>query len=282
MSGKDINNLFKDNKLTAITFVTADASFAVPLEQVLYIEKDTQRNLQVNELDEFNHEVITFQNNTVQLYDFNKLIGSQNHHQTMKKLTSQLDEFEQFHTNWMATLENSLKNNVPFTLSSDPNKCLFSDWLLNYQTDDEELKETLQRLNEPHEKLHYFANKIKEINENDHEEALKVFGQEHLAISSDLNHLFHLSKERALSSVRPIILFVEHNGGKVTALRLDNINDIITFDKSVFCNDDSTDGIMKDKDQDFMIEGFLRDGNDAPLMLINCQPLISQESEKVA
>jgi len=282
MSGKDINSLFKDNKLTAITFVTADASFAVPLEQVLYIEKDTKRNLQVNELDEFNHEVITFQNNTVQLFDFNKLIGSQNHHQTMKKLSSELDEFEQFHTDWMANLENSLKNNTPFTLSSDPKKCLFGDWLSNNQTDNEELKETLQRLNEPHEKLHYFANKIKEINENDHEEALKIFEQEHLSISSNLNHLFHLSKERALSSVRPIILFVEHNGGKVTALRLDNINDIITFDKSVFCNDDSTDGIMKDKDQDFMIEGFLRDGNDAPLMLINCQPLISQESEKVA
>ena len=112
--------------------------------------------------------------------------------------------------------------------------------------------------------------------------ALKTFEQEHLSISSNLNHLFHLSKERALSSVRPIILFVEHNAGKVTALRLDNINDIITFDKSVFCSDDSTDGIMKDKDQDFMIEGFLRDGDDAPLMLINCQPLATQATEKVA
>jgi len=83
MSGKHIDSLFKDGTLAAITFVTADASFAVPLEQVLYIEKDVKRNLQVNDLDEFNHEVITFQNNTVQLYDFNKLVGSENHQQTM-------------------------------------------------------------------------------------------------------------------------------------------------------------------------------------------------------
>jgi len=282
MPGKDINSLFKDNKLTAITFATADASFAVPLEQVLYIEKDTKRNLQVNELDEFNHEVITFQNNTVQLFDFNKLIGSQNHHQTMKKLTSELDEFEQFHNDWMANLENALKKNTPFTLSSDPSKCAFGDWLVNYQTDNEELKETLLCLNEPHEKLHHFADRIKIANEKDHEEALKIFEQEHISITSNLNHLFQLSKERALSSVRPIILFVEHNDSKVTALRLDNINDIITFDESVFCSDDSVDGIMKDKKQDFMIEGFLRDGNNAPLMLMNCQPLAGQEAEKVA
>ncbi len=56
--------------------MTADASFAIPLEQVLYIEKDVKRNLQVNELDGFNHKVITFQNNSVQLYDFNQLKGA--------------------------------------------------------------------------------------------------------------------------------------------------------------------------------------------------------------
>jgi hypothetical protein len=61
MSGKDINSLFNDRKLAAITFSTAEAAFAIPLEQVLYIEKDVQRNLKVDELDEFNHGVITLQ-----------------------------------------------------------------------------------------------------------------------------------------------------------------------------------------------------------------------------
>ena len=70
MSGKDIINLFNDNKLTAITFSTADASFAIPLEQVLYIEKDVKRNLQVDALEEFNHGVITFQNNFEQFPTF--------------------------------------------------------------------------------------------------------------------------------------------------------------------------------------------------------------------
>jgi len=282
MPGKDIDSLFNDGQLAAITFTTADASFAVPLEQVLYIEKDVRRNLQVNELDEFNHEVITFQNNTVQLYDFNKLIGSENHQHTMNKLISHLDEMEQQHKDWLDTLESSLQNNTPFTKARDPSKCEFGAWYDKYQTDNEELKEVLQRFDEPHKALHGLAATLLELNKTDHEAALKTLQQERLGTLTNLVHLFHLTKERALSSIRPIILFVEHNSGKVTALRLDNINDIVTFDQKVFCMDDSAEGIMKSKNEDFTIEGFLRNGNDAPLMLINCQPRTTVDSEQVA
>ncbi|MFT6028501.1 MAG: hypothetical protein ACI8O8_000225 [Oleiphilaceae bacterium] len=55
-------------------------------------------------------------------------------------------------------------------------------------------------------------------------------------------------------------------------MRLDNINDVLTFDKKVFRRDDSSEGILKNKGRDFIIEGFLRDGENAPLMLFNCQP----------
>lgn len=281
MSGKNIDSLFNDGKLAAITFTTADASFAIPLEQVLYIEKDVKRNLQVNELDEFNHEVITFQNKTVELYDFNRLIGSENHQVAMQKLVSTLDEMEQQHRDWLDALENSLKNNEPFTKALDPNKCAFGMWYNKFETDNEELKEVLARFDEPHKKLHGLAEKLLEINKTDHSKAIEALQQERLTTLSDLIHLFHLTKERALSSIRPIILFVEHSEGKVTALRLDNINDIVTFDKKVFSIDDSAGGIMKSKNEDFMVEGFLRDGNEAPLMLINCQPQTSN-SEQVA
>jgi hypothetical protein len=282
MSGKHIDSLFKDDLLPAITFVTADASFAIPLEQVLYIEKDVRRNLQVNELDEFNHEVITFQNNTVQLFDFNQLIGSENHQRTMNNLVSTLDEMEQQHREWLDSLEASLKNNTPFSKALDHAKCAVGMWLDKFETDNEELKEVLQRFNEPHRKLHDLAGELLNLNQSDPEEAMKVLHQERIGTLGDLIHLFHLTKERALSSIRPIILFVEHNGGKVTALRLDNINDIVTFNKKVFCSDDSADGIMRSKSEDFVIEGFLRDGNEAPLMLINCQPQRPSNSEQVA
>ena len=272
MSGKETKSLFSNQRLSAITFSTAVASFAIPLEQILYIEKDVKRNLLVDELEEFNHGVITFQNNTVQLYDFNKLLGSENYQQTMRTLIAQLDEMEQQHKDWIDALEESLINKTPFTKALDPNQCAFGQWYNKFQTDNEELAEALQRFDEPHKKLHSLANTLLNMNITHHDEAIKILNQERASTLHELTHLFHLAKERAESSARPIIIFVEHNDGKVTALRLDNINDIVTFDQRNFCEDDSTEGILKNKNEDFVIEGFLRDGDNAPLMLLNCQP----------
>lgn len=272
-SGKSIDELFKEGQLTAITFVTSEASFAIPLEQVLYIEKDVKRNLQVNDLDEFNHEVITFQNNTVQLFDFNKLMGSENHQQMMTRLVAKLEEMEQQHKDWLDALETSLKDNSTFTKVLDPAKCTFSTWYNQFETDNEELAEVLSRFDGPHKKLHGLAKTLLELNKTDHEKALTKLTEERLGSLAELVHLFQLTKERALSSIRPIILFVEHNESKVTAMRLDNINDIVTFDRKVFSKDNSNEGIMKNKSRDFKVEGFLRDGENPPSLLINCQPL---------
>ena len=282
MPGKDIESLFNDKKLSAITFSTSDASFAIPLEQVLYIEKDVQRNLQVDELEEFNHGVITFQNNTVQLFDFNKLLGSENHQQMIKAMVVTLDDMEQQHKDWLDELENSLKTNTQFTKALDSNKCEFGQWCNSFKTDNEELTEVLQRFDAPHKKLHGLAKSLLELNQTDHDKAMEILSQERLSTLAELIHIFQLTKERALSSVRPIIIFVEHNEGKVTALRLDNINDIVTFEQNNFCRDDSAEGILKSKNDDFVIEGFLRDGDSAPLMLINCQPQDNDNSEQVA
>jgi hypothetical protein len=105
-----------------------------------YIEKDVKRNLQVNDLDEFNHEIITFQNNTVQLYDFNKLMGSENHNQVMNRLVTQLDDMEQQHKDWLDDLETSIKENISFTKALDPTKCAFGIWYMVYGIKNTKLK----------------------------------------------------------------------------------------------------------------------------------------------
>lgn len=277
MSTSNIDSIFKDNKLAVITFSTNDAAFAIPLEQVLYIEKDVKRNIRVNELKEFNHEVITYQNDTVQLYDFNRLVGSSNHQEIMESLIAKLNEMEQDHIEWLNALEESLIKNAPFTRQIDPNQCDFGRWYNTFETDNEELQEVFQKFDEPHKKLHGLAKELLLLREKDAEKAIKALEQERITTLSHLVHLFHLGKERALNTIRPIILFVEHNNGKVTALRLDNINDIVEYDRSAFSFDDSTDGIMKKREEDFVIEGFLRNGNSAPLMLINCKPFKAAE-----
>jgi len=271
MTNTSVDGLFKDGGLSVITFSTTDASFAIPLDQVLYIEKDVKRNIQLNELNQFNHEVITFQNKSVQLFDFNRLIGSENHQKMMQTLVATLDKMEQQHVEWLNELENAVINSNPFTLALDPNKCEFGKWYNHFQSDNEELTEILQRFDAPHKKFHGLAENVLKLNKTNPEQAIKTLQLERATTLSDLVILFHLAKERAITSVRPIILFVEHNAGKVSALRLDNINDIVTYKRSSFDHDQSTEGVMNNQNEDFIIEGFLRNGNEAPFMLINCK-----------
>lgn len=272
MPGKIIDDLFIDGQLSAITFETTVASFAIPLEQVLYIEKDVKRHIQVGELVDFNHEVITFQNKSVQLYDFNKLIGTVSHQQLISSMLKELESMSGHHKKWLDDIETTLKENTPFTQNLDADKCIFGLWYNNFKTEDEELLDILKRLDQPHKTLHQTAKKILSTYQSEPEQSLAMLAQLRQNVLPEILSLTQLMRERALSSIRPIIIFVEHIQGRITALRLDKINDILTFTKSQFNHDDSNEGIFKNRDLDFKIEGFLRDGENAPLMLINCQP----------
>ncbi len=284
MSYANAKSLFKNNTLAVITFSTTQASFAIPLEQVLYIEKDVKRNIQLNELEQFNHEVITFQNKTVELHDFNRLIGTESHEKTISELIRELNDMEQQHVDWLDALEDSIKHRKPFIKATDPAKCAFGQWYANFETNNDELKEVLARFDVPHRKIHSLAQELLGMAHSDQAGALEILEQHRITTLAELLSLFKLATERALSSIRPIILFIEHNDGRISALRLDNINDIVNYDLKSFSPDDSSEGLLKKRMEDFAIEGFLRNGDRAPVMLINCQPgkAADTEAERVA
>lgn len=274
MSEESAYALFKDNKLSVITFSTREASFAIPLQQVLYIEKDVKRNIQLDELNSFNHEVITYQNGTVELYDFNKLIGSDDHQSRMSALISELDDFGNAYTQWIDQLESAIQNgsNAP----SKPSKVEeLIKWARAYSNSNLELTEVINGLVEPTSDLQKELERVCQVCTNKDQAYLLLRRVQENALKAFQNHL-QQAKERAENSIRPIILFVEHDNKRVTALRLDNIKDIVDYDWSNFSTDDSSDGLMKQRKADYHIEGFLRNEDRAPLMLINCKTETAQ------
>lgn len=272
MSGQNIESLFVNNQISVITFSTREATFAIPLEQVKYIEKDVKRNIKVGQLDRFNHEVITYQNSAVPLFDFSALTGSCSQIEEIKNLIILFNEREKDHIEWMKALENAIKNDTPFTKSTDPNKCAFGVWYNNFSTNDSDLKEVLEKFDTPHRKIHSLAESLITLAKQDKEQALDQLNKERNTTLAELLRLFETARERVKNSDRPIIVFVEQNNQKVGALRLDNIQDIETFELKNFSRDTSTEGIMKKNETEFTIEGFLRSGDSPPCMLINCQP----------
>lgn len=273
MSGQSIEDLFKDNRISVITFSTRDATFAIPLEQVRYIEKDVKRNIQVGKLDRFNHEVITYQNAAVPLYDFSTLTGSRSQFEECKSLISIFNEREKDHVEWMDQLEEAIENDTPFTKSIDPNKCAFGVWFNDFTTNDADLKEVLDKFASPHRKIHELAEHLLLLAKEDKAAALQRLERERNTTLAELLRLFETARERVKNSNRPIIVFIEQNNNEISALRLENIQDIESYDIKSFSRDTSTEGVMKKNESDFVVEGFLRSGDTPPCMLINCQPI---------
>jgi chemotaxis signal transduction protein len=272
MSGQNIEALFVDNQISVITFSTREATFAIPLEQVKYIEKDVKRNIKVGELDRFNHEVITYQNSAVPLFDFSTLTGSRSQVEEIKNLVTLFNEREKDHRDWMDALDSAIKNDTPFTKATDPNKCEFGVWYNSFSSNDSDLQEVLAKFDVPHKRIHSLAESLLTLAKQDKTQALEKLDKERNTTLAELLRLFETARERVKNSDRPIIVFVEQNNQEISALRLDNIQDIETYELKNFSRDTSTEGIMKKNETDFAIEGFLRSGDAPPCMLINCQP----------
>ncbi|MCH2158414.1 MAG: hypothetical protein MK096_06520 [Oleiphilaceae bacterium] len=271
MSEESAYALFKDSKLSVITFSTKDAAFAIPLQQVLYIEKDVKRNIQLDELNSFNHEVITYQNSTVELYDFNKLIGAEDHQARMLSLIDSLVEYESVYNQWFEQIENSIHDEEHVARPIMPKLASeFIKWAESYKNSNIELMEVINALAEPAKELHRAFDQLSHMNKQSDQASLLLKRINENSLKTFHNHI-QQAKERAENSIRPIILFVEHDEGRISALRLDNIKDIVNYDWSNFSLDASAEGLMKERTEDYHIEGFLRNEDQAPLMLINCK-----------
>ena len=85
------NALFEGDTLAVITFSTQTSRFAVPLQHVLYIEKDTARHSELSGIDANEQAVITFQKKTVPLYDFNRLVGAKGQRDQVATLIERLE-----------------------------------------------------------------------------------------------------------------------------------------------------------------------------------------------
>ena len=241
-----------------------------------------KRNIQLDELETFNHEVITYQNATVELYDFNKLIGSEDYRSRVRVLMNQLDEYKDEFSSWADNIESAIQAET--MAPSAPLKVLeIIKWAQQFQNTNTDLKEVIQSLAEPCKELVKQLDKIAHASSNK-DYAMPLFRRLLDGNYKTLMHQIEQAKERAETSVRPIILFVEHSNGRISALRLDNINDIVSYDWKNFSQDESSDGLMKNRQDDYTIEGFLRNEDDAPLMLINCKVdhAQAQASEAVA
>lgn len=79
--------------------------------------------------------VIDFRGHMVELIDIKNILNFKPTKEEIQEFCELMDARRQDHINWLTTLENSVKNETEFTLTTDPHKCAFRKWYDSYNPD---------------------------------------------------------------------------------------------------------------------------------------------------
>lgn len=225
-----------DQNRQVFTFFVEDMMFGLNVENVLMLGQD------INDIQRLPVEergfcgVTKFQGTVVPVLDFAHRLGIPSGMDNKSKLLEIMTAREQEHVEWVNALEVSIRDDVPFTKTTDPKQCEFGKWYSQFETRDETLKELLLAFEEPHEAIHALADTLISLrNYGKQEEALEALAAARTSSLRRLRALFARARDQISGGMRQVLLFVTTDGKSPRyALMIDEINDVLNYTQADF------------------------------------------------
>jgi chemotaxis signal transduction protein len=204
-----------EKKLPWILFRLANNIYAISCEPVKHLILLGDINTVPN-APEHVRGVSNIHEKLIPLVDMRKLFGLKPVPEEIKEFEDLINARKQDHINWLAKLEESVREHKEFTLTTDPHACAFGKWYDTYQTEDLVLKSVLKKVNKPHIKIHSIGVSVKQcMNKNDYANALKMIEEvkttEFTSLVGVLSDLIATYK----SSKKELVLVLEGIDGSV-------------------------------------------------------------------
>lgn len=107
-----------------------------------------------------------YRDGIVEMFDVRSALSIPRIDEEFAEFCDMLDARKEDHIHWVAALEESLNTGEPFVLATDAHECAFGKWFYNQKFENNVLTYQLQKIEEPHERIHHTAidleNHIKE------------------------------------------------------------------------------------------------------------------------
>lgn len=230
--------------------------------------------------------VIDFRGDAIPVIDMRIVFDMPSLAQEYEDFVNMLDERKQDHEYWVEELEKSLENGEKFKLATDPHKCKFGSWYYNFETDSQMIKFHLNKIEEPHRKLHEIAANLDR----------NIGGREKYKDEKVRNELLHQARDEYMPTIMGLLdetkevfhtsytemaIVMEKEGHKI-AIVVDevlsvenlisgvNVSDSLSFHHSEYICDVK----QKEGDEDLILE--LNDD----LLLDKAEKLENEKSEK--
>ncbi|KPM76502.1 CZB domain-containing protein [Pseudoalteromonas lipolytica] len=167
------------------------------------------------------------------IFDLGVVLNNRSTYEVNAALSELLVEREKEHLEWLNVLENNLSTGTSFTNSLDPSKSSFSRWYKDFETDNEDLKSIVAKLEKPYHALHVMASELLEVRKTQSKDSVIIlFEEKKRQTLNQLNRLFESAREQISLDYKPIIIFTTKDG--VTphiGLLVDKVEDNINVKK---------------------------------------------------
>ena len=208
--------------------------------------------------------VMNFRGKAVPLLDMRILFDLPTIKQEYEAFQSMIDTRKEDHIKWVEKLEESIDTGRKFTLATDPHQCAFGMWFYHFDTDSVAVKHHLNKIEEPHRKLHELALDLERCKEADTEEKRQdcldhVGKTAREKYMTDIIELLDETKE-VFQSLYTEMLLVLEAGGKQIAIVIDEVLSVedlvqVNYDQYNFQYLDYICGVKQQKNaQELILE----------------------------
>ncbi len=221
--------------------------------------------------------VIKFREQVIPFVDLRKIFAFKSVEEEIKEFFDLMEARRQDHIYWVNTLENCVKENTKFTLTTDPHACAFGKWYDSYDSKNTNLMFliTFARFNNPHKNVHEIGVKVNHLMlEGKLEEAQKIIDETKDTDFKQMMHLFEDIKEAFKESKREIsvILGEGQNNVCISADEIVSIEHLIPADE---------DWVGKSIIESKYVEGIFKRDDGTPVFLINDRLFIKSFAQRM-
>lgn len=214
----------KDSEVQILLITVGGGQYGVDLEHVRHVAP-MSHDFMYRGTDSAEHIVLNGSpHRYVPLWD--KLL----HHSAFKEyeeLVAMLPQRRRDHVGWMAALEDSVRNGVPFAKARDAHGCAFGKWFYAFRPRELRLEIQLKQFETPHARIHALADHLlDQVATGKREAALHELDQAENTTLAELLALFD-ETEILLTALQRRVAILVDDGNHGCVLGADGINDIV-------------------------------------------------------
>jgi len=214
-----------------VIFYLLDEQFAISANHIREMVA-MPKVVPVPQTPDYIRGVINIRGQAIPVMDLRLRMGMTSLLNETEDLIQLLDQREADHKNWIAELESSVRERREFKLTTDPHKCAFGKWYDNFETDNRILEICLKKFDEPHQKIHAIAIKVKGMEEkDDFDSAYEIINQTKEGELAEMVSLFLEARSLLGESTREIAMVLEWEE-KTMVISVDSVVTVEKFSDS--------------------------------------------------